>query len=579
MATHKEPDNVRRAALDDYTELREVLRDPKAARPSQVPPSSSQVEEARGGATRPWLVLSMLLVGVILAALDLTVVVSILTTMMYDLDIPIGNLDQGAWIVSAYLLAYTVTMPFLGRVSDVYGRRVVFLGALIVFVIGSVMVALSTKELGLGWIIAGRVVQAVGGGAMVPVSMAVVGDIFPSRRRGLALGLIGAADTAGWVIGPLYGSVMLKYFGWHAIFWINVPLGLISAVLIFFALRGISARGVDAPAPVSEARTHSVSRFRQLDVAGFIFLGLALIGVNLAFGGGKEAGALSGSAFDELEKNPLAEFQGPILLASGLSLVVFILVELFLARRPLLNLRTFRRVPFAAANLANFMVGGALMVALVGVALFVNTTNTSSNRVDIAFDAALALAPLTLGMALGAVFGGWFSDRVGYRLGTVLGLAVVVFGFILMAKWNVTWQLPRDLPLLVPGSALTGLGFGLIIAPVGTAVIDWADREDIGVSAALVLILRLVGMTIGLAVLLQWGLGRFRDLTSGAPFDSSYQKVVTTSLARVITEMFVISALLTALAQLPAIFLARRPSTGDETAEDQARKRELSRLI
>ena len=530
---------------------------------------------------KAWLILSMLLVGVVLAALDLTVVVSILTTMMYDLDIALGDLDKGAWIVSAYLLAYTVTMPFLGRVSDVYGRRSVFLLSLLVFVAGSVMVAVSTTAMGLGWVIAGRVVQAIGGGAMVPVSMAVVGDIFPVKRRGLALGLIGAADTAGWVIGPLYGSLMLKFLGWHAIFWINVPLGLISAVLIFMALRGAKS----LPSPVilpagsgNKGKLTGPSKLRQLDMLGFIFLGLALTGINLAFGGGGETSALAGSAFEDVGKNPLQEYQTPILVAAAVALVVFITWELFLARRPLLNLRTFRRIPFAAANLANFMIGAALVVALVGIALFVNTTDKSSDRVAIAFDAALALAPMTLGMAAGAIFGGWFSDRVGYRLGTILGLVVAVFGFIMMAKWQAAWKPPDDLGLLLPGAGLTGLGFGIVIAPVGTAVLDWAEREDIGVSAALVLILRLVGMTIGLALLLQWGLGRFRDLTAGAPLDSNYDNVIRGSLAQVITEMFIASTLIAAAAIIPAIFLKRRPPSS-QSEEELRQKRELGRLL
>jgi MFS family permease len=530
---------------------------------------------------KAWLTLSMLLVGVVLAALDLTVVVSILTTMMYDLDIALGDLDKGAWIVSAYLLAYTVTMPFLGRVSDVYGRRTVFLLSLLVFVAGSVMVAVSTTEMGLGWVITGRVVQASGGGAMVPVSMAVVADIFPVKQRGLALGLIGAADTAGWVIGPLYGSLMLKFLGWHSIFWINVPLGLISAALIFVALRGVKSRPAPVVLPATSNDTpkpQGFSRLGQLDVLGFIFLGLALTGINLAFGGGKETSALAGSAFEDVEKNPLQEYQTPILIAAAVALLVFIIWELVIAKRPLLNLRTFRRLPYAAANLANFMIGAALVVALVGIALFVNTTDKSNDRVAIAFDAALALAPMTLGMAVGAIFGGWFSDRVGYRLGTVVGLVVAVFGFIVMAKWQATWQPPDDLALLLPGAGLTGIGFGIVIAPVGTAVIDWAEREDIGVSAALVLILRLVGMTVGLALLLQWGLSRFRDLTADAPLDSNYDKVIRGSLAQVITEMFIASALIAALAIIPAIFLRRRPPSS-QTEEEIKQKRELGRLF
>lgn len=575
---NNEPDSRTKITGEDYPE-RFAVSGPLTAETGPLAADTAPAEPQKAGG-KAWLILSMLLVGVVLAALDLTVVVSILTTMMFDLDIPLGDLDKGAWIVSAYLLAYTVTMPFLGRVSDVYGRRAVFLISLLVFVIGSVMVAVSTTSMGLGWVIAGRVVQAIGGGAMVPVSMAVVGDIFPVKRRGLALGLIGAADTAGWVIGPLYGSLMLKYFGWHSIFWINVPLGLISAVLIFLALRGVKniAQPVPAILPADNKHSGAPSKLRQLDVLGFLFLGLALTGINLAFGGGKEATALAGSAFEDVEKNPLQEYQTPILIGAGVALLLFIVWELFIAKRPLLNLRTFKRIPYATANLANFMIGAALIVALVGVALFVNTTDKSSDRIAVAFDAALALAPLTLGMALGAIFGGWFSDRVGYRLGTILGLVIAVFGFIMMAKWQVNWQPPDDLALLLPGAGLTGLGFGIVIAPVGTAVIDWAEREDIGVSAALVLILRLVGMTVGLALLLQWGLGRFRDLTADAPIDSNYDKVIRGSLAQVITEMFIAATIIAALAIIPAIFLRRRPASS-QTEEELQRKRELGRLL
>ena len=564
-----QPANRSHVAFDEL----QLLRDTEAS-------LKPVAEETPQSGARPWFVLSMLLVGVILAALDLTVVVSILTTMMNDLGIAINDLSTGAWIVSAYLLAYTVTMPFLGRVSDVYGRRMVFLLALLVFVIGSVLVALSTQELGLGWIIAGRVVQAIGGGAMVPVSMAVVGDIFPKHRRGLALGLIGAADTAGWVIGPLYGSTMLKFFGWHSIFWVNVPLGLISAVLIFFALR--SAKKLPAIVPtVTDAVgkvTKPLSRFAQLDVLGFIFLGLALTGINLAFGGGKEASALAGSAFEDVQKNPLQEYQTAILIGAVASLIIFIVIELFVARRPLLNLRTFARIPFAAANVANFLIGGALLVGLVGVALFVNDTDKSSNNVDIAFDAALALAPLTLGMAIGAVIGGWLSDRISYRLTTLMGLVCVVGGFMLMAQWQSSWIMPDQLASLIPGAALTGLGFGLVIAPVGTAVLDWADRVDIGVSAALVLILRLVGMTIGLSILLDWGLRRYQELTANVAFTDLTAKLVTTTLAQVITEMFFAAALIAAAAILPAILLRRRPSE-TITDEERQRRRELGRLL
>ncbi len=546
------------------------------------PPLTGRVKVSDGekekneNSTRPWLVLAMLSVGVILAALDLTVVVAILTTMMNDLNVTLFEIDQGAWIISAYLLAYTITMPFMGRVSDIVGRRSVFLGALLVFILGSVGAALADT---LPLMVAARVVQALGGGAMVPVSMAVVGDLFPPRRRGLALGLIGAADTAGWVIGPLYGSFMLKWFqtiklfgdqplSWRSIFWVNVPLGLISALLIFFALQPQKGSPV---IPVQK---------KKIDWLGVFLLGLALTALNLALGGGKETSALSGGGLDKMDANPLKQYQLLLLSASIIFLGLFIFVELKVVN-PLLNLRTFRRLTYSAANTANFLIGAALVVALVGISLFVNATDKSEEIVDIAFHSALALAPLTLGMAVGAILGGWLSDLLGYRWVTVGGLLLVLGGFLLMAQWNSSILIPESLPALFPGAGITGLGFGIVIAPVGTAVIDSAEREDIGVAAALVLILRLVGMTVGISILATWALNRYNQLK---PTVTDLTKIsaqdIRGPLVQVVTELFIGAVIISGVALVPALLL--RHSAVYEVGlspEELARKREVGRLL
>ncbi len=524
---------------------------------------------------QPWLVLAMLSVGVILAALDLTVVVAILTTMMNDLNVTLFDIDKGAWIVSGYLLAYTVTMPFMGRVSDIFGRRSVFLGALLLFVVGSIGAALAST---LPLMIAARVAQALGGGAMVPVAMAVVGDLFPPRRRGLALGIIGAADTAGWIIGPLYGSFMLKWFqdvklfgsdqplAWRSIFWVNVPLGLLSALLVFFALRS---------SPKSKARTS-----RSIDWLGVLMLALFLTGLNLALGGGKETSALSGGGLDNLDSNPLKAFQIPLFIGTVLSLVLFVFVELR-SSHPLLNLRTFRRLTYTAANFTNLLIGAALAVALVGIALFVNATDKSEDIIDIAFHSALALAPLTLGMAVGAVLGGWLSDKWGYRWVTLGGLVLVALGFILMSQWNASLRPPDALPALIPAAAIAGLGFGIVIAPVGTAVIDSAEREDIGVAAALVLILRLIGMTVGISVLSTWALNRYNEVKPKVTDLSKLSGAdIRGPLVQVVTELFVAAAIIAAVALIPAALLRRSAAFDADLSEEEiARKREVGRLL
>src|SRR2546430_5263985 len=190
--------------------------------------------------------------AVFLTALDQTVVVTALPQIITDLQIPIVQLDHAAWIVSGYLLGYVIAMPLMGRVSDMYGRRRVFIVCLSIFALGSLFCGLApilgnTVDLGflhnvginvdtpgLTWLVAARFVQAAGGGAVVPLAMAVAGDFYGEERRGIALGLIGMVTEAGGVLGPLYGSIIVQTWGWQAIFYLNLP---IVALLLFFIWR------------------------------------------------------------------------------------------------------------------------------------------------------------------------------------------------------------------------------------------------------------------------------------------------------------------------------------------------------
>jgi MFS family permease len=175
--------------------------------------------------------------GIFLAALDQTVIVTALWPISQEMAIPITELDKAAWVVTAYLLGYTVALPLMGRVADVYGQRRIFLVSLGVFMLGSVLCALAPT---LGWLIAARGVQAVGGGAVLPVGMAMASHIYGAKRVPFMLGILGAVAEAGGVIGPLWGAAimewmegLLKISGWRWIFWVNVPLGLVFAALLF----------------------------------------------------------------------------------------------------------------------------------------------------------------------------------------------------------------------------------------------------------------------------------------------------------------------------------------------------------
>ena len=444
---------------------------------------------------RPYLALILVSFGVFVAADDLTVVSTLLPQMIFDFEIPVPTgLDDAAWIVSAYLIAYIVTMPFMGRVSDIYGRRRVYLASLGLFAFGSVFVPL-VKDLPL--LIFFRAVQALGGGAMVPVAMAIVGDLFQDKRRPLAVGVLVAVDTAGWIFGPLYGAFLVRYLDWRWQFYINVPASLLAAVAAYWVLK-------DLP---------QIRQRASLDIPGALLLtgGLVALNVALSYSGGQAA---TGPSFDFDIPPPTSRFVLPLLGLSMLLLGLFAALERRIPQ-PLIELGMLRRPNFATACVINLLVGCALIIAMVDVPLFINIILAEGGTIDevlrlAAVRSGQVLAALTGAMSLASLLGGWLGGRLGYRLPTVLGLLTAAGGFGLMGTWSPGMSYgPMAIHL-----ALTGLGFGLVTTSLSTAIIDAVGETQRGVASGLVVILRLIGMNVGLSLLTAWGLKRFEQLSS-----------------------------------------------------------------
>ena len=198
----------------------------------------------------PAAVLAVVCFGVFVAADDLTVVSTMLRQIIGDLNIPLPDgWDRAAWIVNSYLVAYVAVMPFMGRLSDVLGRRRVFVGALVLFIAGSAWTPFAGS---LGPFVVARILTAAGGGAMVPVALAAVGDAFAEERRPGALGVLGAIDTIGWVWGPLFGALLVRFLNWRWQFYLNIPLGLVAMAAAWWALQDLdrpaARRRIDWPA-------------------------------------------------------------------------------------------------------------------------------------------------------------------------------------------------------------------------------------------------------------------------------------------------------------------------------------------
>lgn len=510
--------------------------------------------EKKGRSISASLTIALISIPIFIGALDLTVVSAVLPQVIYDLQLPIQTkLDEAAWVVTGYLLAYSVAMSFMGRLSDIHGRRKVYLAALGVFALGSLMVAVSDgllthfglriyylftsvrpdlSEFKLIMLIISRMVQAFGGGAMVPVGMALVGDIYPAVKRGRALGVIAAIDTAGWVVGHLYGGIIVRYFDWRLIFWLNLPFCLIGFILIYFALR-------DIPQPKVQTR---------MDWVGAALISACLAALNVGLGSGSDVSLNSSQ-----QSAPSTDFT-----ALALALLFFIIFVWQQSRssNPLIRLSLFRNKNFSSASVANFLVGAGLFIAIANVPLFINSVVAKSLQQG-AWESGWMLSALTIPLALASFMGGWLTERLGYRLTSILGLLLAIAGFGLMSHWNVATTYAMMIPQLV----LTGIGIGLTIAPIATAVVNAAPDDSRGIASALVLTFRLIGMTVGVSSVTTFGLRRADFLTSilitaSMTMDQMVQKSLEI-LMQVIDETFLIAAAVCLLAIIPSIILSK----------------------
>jgi EmrB/QacA subfamily drug resistance transporter len=497
------------------------------------------------------LTLALICVAIFVGAVDLTVVTAVLPKIMADLQVSIdAELNRAAWVISGYLLAYTVSMSFMGRLSDLYGRRATYLVCLAIFVAGSAAVALAPT---LNSVIAGRVVQAFGAGALVPIAMALAGDLFPAARRAPALGVIAAVDTAGWMVGHLYGGVLMRAFDdWRLLFWVNLPLGVVAFVLTWRALR-------DLP---------SVRATGSFDWRGALLIAASLTALNLGLSAGAELGQTD---FYGQSAGP-PPYALPLVIAAFALLATFVWAERR-ARDPLLDLALFGARSVAAACAINILAGFALALALANVPLFINTRLALLNPAEpdilrrAAWDSGWVLSALTLAMAAAAPLGGRMSSRLGPRLPATIGMALATGGYLLLSRW----QAGTNYAAMVAGLAAAGAGLGLATSPVAASVIDASAAGRRGSAAALVIILRLIGMTIGVSVLTLWGVQRQQALRLAGATDplaaSDPQQFLVNIAARVIDETFLFAVASCALGLLLALLL--RPHLRDAASAEQ----------
>ena len=469
-----------------------------------------------------YVVLGILCLGVFSTALDQTVVVAALPSVMVDLEIPLTDLDRAAWIVTAYLIAYTVAMPLAGRLSDVHGRVRMFQAALLLFAIGSALVAVAPN---FPWVVAARVLQAAGGGATVPIGLAMAVAAVSPERRGIALGLVAASAEAGSVLGPLYGGGIIEWIGWRWIFWLDVPQSL-----LLIALLAILPNRANPAA--------------KMDYFGALALAGALTVLTVAL---SQRSIFSGESITPY-----------FLAALGILLVIVLIVVERRAIQPLLASFLYSSKAFVSSSVAQFMVGIALIISLVAVPLMAATVMEKG-----AWESALHLVRLTAAIPVGALVGGYILRWTGVRAVCITGLAFIGVGLLFMSGWGTEVEEVRlTMPLIT-----AGLGFGLVIPAISVSALSAAPSDYWGAAASLVTASRMVGMALGLSALSAWGIERFYSLTAHVTLGATYEETEAPLIEAGVTvfqNLFMISGFLALLAIVPALLMRVENAEGGE---------------
>jgi EmrB/QacA subfamily drug resistance transporter len=417
------------------------------------------------------IVFVTILLGMLLSALDQTIVATALPTIVGDL----GGAGHMSWVVTAYMLAETISTVLAGKFGDLFGRKRVFQLSVLIFIVGSFFC-------GMAWdmttLIAFRAVQGIGAGGLAVTATALIGEVIPLRERGKYQGALGAVFGVTTVLGPLLGGLFTDHLSWRWAFYVNVPIAIIVIIMAARTIPG--GRGTGKPA---------------IDYLGVLFVALGSTGLILATSWG-------GTQYAWGSPTIIGLFIGSVI-----ALVIFVLVELR-AAEPILPMRLFRGRVFSTASTLSFIVGFAMMGSITFLPTFLQFVSGAS-----ATTSGVRMLPMVVGLLLTAVASGAYVGRTGhYRLFPIAGSAVTALGLFLVSRMD------QDTNILLETIYLfvLGAGIGLVMQILTLIVQNTADYKDLGTATSGITFFRTLGGAFGAAILGSVYSNQIADLLPGA---------------------------------------------------------------
>ena len=502
-----------------------------------------------------WVLLGALGLGVLLVGVELMVTAVALPSIIADLA-DWTRLREASWIINAYLVAYIAVMPLAGRAADRHSLTTLFGLSLGAFAIGSVLCGAAQS---LEWLIAARVVQGAGAGAIFPLATAAAGHLFEGPSRARAIGVIGALSFLGMAAGPVIGAAVLSLEvpagvltapAWRWIFYLPAPLAVLSGLYLW------------AAAPAWPRQTTA----GRLDVIGAALFttGLALSLVALTTVGARDV-------------------PDPLLLGiTGAALLILALLRFSRAAQPFVDLHMFRDRTFSGAVLMSLITGYSLATAIIGAAVFVDRVRYAGPA-----EQQLVLGALAGAMAIGALGAGFLVRPMGVMLPSLAGLLAEIGGLLILAQ--ATPQ--TDLTILCGALALFGAGFGVTVTARTTGALEALGRAAFGVGSAALTVARMIGMGTGLAALTVLGSNRIEALSvvltdpvardavlpatlRGRPLEDylvvdALERWASGQAAAILAWTFLVAAAVTAVAILPTLAMRNRPGTNARPTEGE----------